>query len=1413
MKFLPLSLLFIVSAFYSDVYSQWNQVNCNTQFSLGFIKIDESTGTCIAGGTQFIRSSDHGITWEVIPSIDFPNLTYNKRAAIIVDPNTYVIVDRQLDNTGRIVRTTNGGINWTVSLNAAAEFTDVAYNGVTMVAVGGQGIIRVSSDGGINWTTVPSGTTNSLLTVDWVSNQNKWVIGGDSVRLTSTSATGLTWNQTSLPYIIRDLSYKNGHLLETRIKQDTNFVVQYDANMNELKTVKGIDEDLFKSHLLPNNRTLSMNYGYFYEGNLDDEVLYQTLDTLVNYSGTTGVEVTDFDIASSYGIAVGHYGGMIRFGYSIPFNLSVPADFYISANSTCPSTPIQAIPFYPQGDTYHWYINGNLVYTDDTLNIPNPPDETYIQLVVSYNGNITSEEHLTTVSTSPIFPIFQIAVDTSLCYLDSVRFDLVHPNQFVGSPFNDFYVQVKQNGVVVWGPTLLPSSQQTYNYVIVPNVYLSQSDTLILEFYKEISCGIVYQSFPYYFHVGPDLLNVTDLIVADTGVCVFDTSVDFTIDTYPGASYTIKKFTNISGQLFTNVIDNFIGDGILNINYPELYYGNENYATENTYEHNEVIVHFLTDINYNGCGVVDVPLFDLEVSNPNAYFSFENQTTFKGDTISLICDQRSDSVSWSITPQVDVMLNLHDSVPVFVSNTPGTYFITMISTNRYGCVDTITRSHVVSDTFSIENRNLCYAKKFPAMKVLGNKVSKSGDYYEYGYYNVIQYGANCNFVVRKLDSEGNLIFEKRPSHIGNNQHLVSAIAIDEFDNLYAAVHKGNSSLEIDGMVFDSSSDLNYILKWSPTGEFLDWVVTTKITDMEISNGNLICAHKQGVRVLDTNLNTLNDSFLSNFFVNWNNFSAGSFNWIWKPLPVKMKIMPNGNLAFTMSVKDPFNFSMNNGDLTYPDLLKDFSFVAIYKPFVGFVKFQKLFEFGEQVEYSEIYDIAVDDNNNIYLITNRSGMSALYSDHHHLYLDSIVIRDNDVKSFLIKLNSELEPQWIKETNILNPSLNYAPANQELFISGTIKDNFYIGNGNDFKMINGRNQGYLSQSLYKLYEPFYAILDLNGQPLKGEMLGKEGVENYNELISVISPCGDLYLSNHTTPTGFSDPIYSYSGGSNSVLDIDGATYLADSNIVFKLSASTCTDECSYVVMSQPEVLQSCGNDSVFHIEVFSINNIDSIEFVFVSANHNLSGYLQIVNASVEVSLPFENGILILHSTFFSDTITILYSPYQDPGVEDFYSVACYDNLTISIPDYFTNVFWSTESFNFLGNTIELNGSLFGPDSLFTFLVSYVDSNNCSLSTSFDLEYCIESESELGLEEQSKVIVNVFPNPTKDILSVETNTTFQHVVAEVYDLHGSLISESKFTSSEELLIGVQDLPPGFYLVHLHIDDSEHIRSFIKK
>ena len=197
----------------TDVYSQWYpQTSGTTNWLFDVSFTDANNGTVVGLGgtvlkTTILRTTNGGTNWssQYIPITQATDLY----GVSFIDANTGTVVG--LDGTLRplILRTTNGGTDWTIQpypvtdvlqLNCVC-FTDVNngwavgyyyLNDTTLV-----GIILRTTNGGTNWTSQTSVTSEILRGVSFTDANTGTAVGREGTILRTTNG-GTNWiSQTS----------------------------------------------------------------------------------------------------------------------------------------------------------------------------------------------------------------------------------------------------------------------------------------------------------------------------------------------------------------------------------------------------------------------------------------------------------------------------------------------------------------------------------------------------------------------------------------------------------------------------------------------------------------------------------------------------------------------------------------------------------------------------------------------------------------------------------------------------------------------------------------------------------------------------------------------------------------------------------------------------------------------------------------------------------------------------------------------------------------------------------------------------------------------------------------------------------------------------------------------------------------
>jgi len=163
----------MIYLFTSLSFAQWQNINPGFGIDYYSITMPDSNEIWAVGSDKIIHSSDRGNSW----GIQFQS--GNDLYAIKFIDNSFGWAVGNYIYFGRAYRTTNGGENWD-QINIlgyhlrAVEFTDYSNGWVA-----GFDEIQKTTNGGLDWTTVPSGTGKYLFDISFISNLEGWAVGGD----------------------------------------------------------------------------------------------------------------------------------------------------------------------------------------------------------------------------------------------------------------------------------------------------------------------------------------------------------------------------------------------------------------------------------------------------------------------------------------------------------------------------------------------------------------------------------------------------------------------------------------------------------------------------------------------------------------------------------------------------------------------------------------------------------------------------------------------------------------------------------------------------------------------------------------------------------------------------------------------------------------------------------------------------------------------------------------------------------------------------------------------------------------------------------------------------------------------------------------------------------------------------------
>lgn len=166
----------------------WTTISLGTTNTLYDVYFPSDNVGYICGDAVFYYTDDGGATWTS------RSVTKQYYATKFINENIGWAVG---GNNGIIIKTINRGATWT-STTALSPMWDLEIlDASNVIAVGFSGVIEKTSDGGKNWSVIPSGTTDGLVSVVFVNNTVGFIAtdGFDSgtPKLLKTTDGGNTW--------------------------------------------------------------------------------------------------------------------------------------------------------------------------------------------------------------------------------------------------------------------------------------------------------------------------------------------------------------------------------------------------------------------------------------------------------------------------------------------------------------------------------------------------------------------------------------------------------------------------------------------------------------------------------------------------------------------------------------------------------------------------------------------------------------------------------------------------------------------------------------------------------------------------------------------------------------------------------------------------------------------------------------------------------------------------------------------------------------------------------------------------------------------------------------------------------------------------------------------------------------------
>lgn len=202
----------------SDSGSSWTPVQgVDGGGRAHFEFLSATTGYAVGNGTSLYKTTDSGEHWAVVPSDGKIN-TISVASLSCADENNCLATAA----TGAaIMRTVDGGANWTALTASSRPIYAVGYTSAThAVAVGADGASVMTNDGGVNWSSLNSEVIGQFNQAH-VDSASSAVLFGADTDIARTTNSGASWQSitTFANGSIRDATFPTatrGFVLDTR---------------------------------------------------------------------------------------------------------------------------------------------------------------------------------------------------------------------------------------------------------------------------------------------------------------------------------------------------------------------------------------------------------------------------------------------------------------------------------------------------------------------------------------------------------------------------------------------------------------------------------------------------------------------------------------------------------------------------------------------------------------------------------------------------------------------------------------------------------------------------------------------------------------------------------------------------------------------------------------------------------------------------------------------------------------------------------------------------------------------------------------------------------------------------------------------------------------------------------------------
>jgi photosystem II stability/assembly factor-like uncharacterized protein len=160
---------------------------------------DANNGFVVGDRGYIGKTVDGGVTFDSV-GIGMVPVSQRCQAIWFANQDTgFVVAGSASGSAGTIVRTIDGGINWSSVLTYSSSFLSICgTTSTTFYAVAANGTIYNTTNAGLNWTANNAAVSQYMYSINFLDQNTGFVAGGDGYMSRTTDA-GVTWNLLTSP--------------------------------------------------------------------------------------------------------------------------------------------------------------------------------------------------------------------------------------------------------------------------------------------------------------------------------------------------------------------------------------------------------------------------------------------------------------------------------------------------------------------------------------------------------------------------------------------------------------------------------------------------------------------------------------------------------------------------------------------------------------------------------------------------------------------------------------------------------------------------------------------------------------------------------------------------------------------------------------------------------------------------------------------------------------------------------------------------------------------------------------------------------------------------------------------------------------------------------------------------------------